>query len=124
MELFSSWAARLPAKIFYGLARFFFLAGIVMFSASLRADAPQTSRRETPPGCFCDCPASHQRTGCAKMCDVRRRAARAWTVTCHPKRIINPAPNHEAKPSLRRSPRFEHASLHSSDSVLIPVRLQ
>jgi hypothetical protein len=65
-------------------------------------------------GCYCHCSESHSRTGCVKMCELKKYASRWWATTCVKPRRPATIPNPGASPRLPHPDRAEHASTYPS----------
>jgi hypothetical protein len=92
------------------------LATFLLFSAalSLLADTPNSLRAVPAGDCYCHCTESHARTGCAKMCELKKYASRWWATSCAKPRIKRPADNSGAGPRLPHPDHAEHAKLEPS----------
>jgi hypothetical protein len=86
-------------------------AAVTLLATSLTmlADTPQSLRSIPAAGCYCHCPESHARTGCIKMCDLRKYASRWWATSCVKPRVLAPRDNRGASPRLPHPDRAEHA---------------
>jgi hypothetical protein len=79
---------------------------LLISSLSLLANTPNLIRGVPAAGCYCKCAESHSRTGCMKICDSKRFAAR-WCAKPH---MQIPAETPDAGP---RYPHPSHAAEHA-----------
>ena len=84
---------------------------LLVCSVALLADTPAMLRKVPAGGCYCRCAESHLRSGCVKMCESKRRAARWWSTTCAKPHMQTPTRNSNAGPRFPHPGRAEHAEL-------------
>jgi hypothetical protein len=84
---------------------------LVALSWPVLADTSGALRYPEPTACYCACAEAHARGGCAKMCELKKYAARWWATTCAKPRAHSPANNSGSGPRLPHPDHAEHAQL-------------
>jgi hypothetical protein len=94
-------------------ALFLALDGLVALAAWAWPALADTSAalRHSPAMCYCACAEAHARSGCAKMCELKKYASRWWATTCAKPRAHAPANNSGSGPRLPHPDHAEHAQL-------------
>ncbi|MGA2812662.1 MAG: hypothetical protein ABSG16_14765 [Candidatus Acidiferrum sp.] len=85
------------------------VAALVAWSWPVLADTSGTLRSPGPATCYCACAEAHSRSGCAKMCELKKYAARWWATSCAKPRAHSPANNSGTGPRLPHPDHAEHA---------------
>ena len=87
------------------------VVAFVALSWPVLADTSGALRSPAPTACYCACAEAHARGGCAKMCELKKYAARWWATTCAKPRAHSPANNSGSGPRLPHPDHAEHAQL-------------
>ncbi len=83
-------------------------AGLLVFAAL--ADTTPGMHKPSTVGCYCGCAMAKTATGCAKVCDLPKFAARRWAITCTKPHASAPTESPNAQPHLPHYSKSERAS--------------